>query len=708
MRIMRMLILRKPSTILKKSLLFFLFFILLLHAISAQDIQEQIAKAKSTIKKLEGPINTEYIEYAPTISADGKTMIFESNQHGGKGWKLFESRLVNGQWTAPVPIEKINNFGRESDLIGGPSISYDGNTLYFFAFFEGGMGIEDIYFSERIGDEWSEPQNIGAPINTAGYEGFPSISADEKTLYFLRLNQDDDIRKEYEDVNCFIIYRSQKQPDGTWGKPTKLPYPVNLGCEKAPRIMADNRTMIFASFREGSTGSFDLYQSRRTIDGEWAQPVNLEFVNTPESDQFASISAAGDLMYFVTLDDIYTVEIPPYLRQFKNITVQGFVTSAEGNEPLEANIKVTDALTSEPIFNIRSNASDGRYTVVLAAGRSYNILVEKENYSSYAFSYDFTSLDAYDEVEKNVELFSNARINLNIYDDELYENLDAEIVIRQDNNPQIYRRIVNIADNMASSVIEVPVGHLYKLDISSEHFKSKSFTYDLRGVIRYRDFQEDVPLEPVKIEVPLNVADISNNQQVNARIVITNKDRNEQIEVTGNQMVTLRVGDRYQIETSGGKGYFYASSEVEVSENGIRIVSGEDMETRDGQIKVALKKIEKDIVIDLNDIYFETNSAELSDESYDELQRVLMVMEKNPAIKVEISAHTDDVGSEKYNLILSEKRAQSVVDYLKQANVLSDRLIARGYGEEMPKVENDSDENRALNRRVELKILEIM
>src|SRR5690606_11226638 len=116
------------------------------------------------------------VEYAPSISADGRTMIIESNRRGK--YELYVSQMQNGKWSDPLPIDGINNFGDSTDLIGGPSITFDGNTLFFFASFRGGLGSEDIYYSIREGNGWSKPVNLGEPINSAGYEGFPSISAD--------------------------------------------------------------------------------------------------------------------------------------------------------------------------------------------------------------------------------------------------------------------------------------------------------------------------------------------------------------------------------------------------------------------------------------------------------------------------------------------------------------------------------------------------
>ena len=82
-------------------------------------------------------------------------------------------------------------------------------------------------------------------------------------------------------------------------------------------------------------------------------------------------------------------------------------------------------------------------------------------------------------------------------------------------------------------------------------------------------------------------------------------------------------------------------------------------------------------------------------------------MRENPSLKVEIDAHTDDVGSDSYNLILSEKRAKSAVEFLLQNGIVAERFNSKGFGESLVKVPNTSEENRAANRRVELKILSI-
>ncbi|MCS6968818.1 MAG: OmpA family protein [Cytophagales bacterium] len=109
--------------------------------------------------------------------------------------------------------------------------------------------------------------------------------------------------------------------------------------------------------------------------------------------------------------------------------------------------------------------------------------------------------------------------------------------------------------------------------------------------------------------------------------------------------------------------------------------------------------------LQLGDLTFESNSAELNSAAYATLDRLAKLLINKPAIKVEIGAHTDDRGDEESNLQLSQKRADSVVRYLLDAGVPSRQMRAKGYGESVPKVPNTSESNRRKNRRVEFKLL---
>lgn len=639
-------------------------------------------------------------EYAPTIQADGRTIILQRSQ-SGKKYELFEVKkdIANDMWGAPISLEAINAQADSTDLFGGPSLSFDGNTLYFFRSV-GKTGNHEIFFSKRLKDGWSVPETIGAPINSDAYEAFPSISADGTTLYFVRQNtegpQDKNLRKEKETMFCLSIFKSVKDKDGNWGKPERLPWPINQDCEKAPRIMADGKTLIFSSIRPGGKGGYDMYQSKLNALDEWSMPVPLDYVNTDKDDQLPCISAEGDLMYYTyNNNDIYSVVIPPSLRQFMNNIVQGYITDRDSKAGIGAQIVVTDALTSEIVMTLENNESDGRYTLVLPVGRSFNVEFKKNGYSSFNHSLDLREEKKYKEIDLNIQLFKTVKLSVNVSDKELYEPLLAEIKIKEKGQSKLLNDVMtNKKDGRVQ--VDLPVGKDYEIIVSADHFKSDVLEFNASGLVIYRNFEKYVELQPEKIEVPVNVSDMFNNSKVKAKVILKNKSRDEVIEVTGNQSVSLRAGDRYEMEVTSDQGYAFSSAVVDLSK-GVALAP----------VEVKLLKLEKDAKLTLRDILFESNDSKLSDISFSELKRVVQLMNENPALKVEVAAHTDNVGSDQYNLLLSQKRAKSVVDFLLENKVNPERFVAKGYGESQAKVPNDTDENKAVNRRVELKILSI-
>jgi outer membrane protein OmpA-like peptidoglycan-associated protein/Tol biopolymer transport system component len=631
------------------------------------------------------------IEYAASIQADGKVMIVQTNVIGHEGrWRLFEYKMdKDRKWGMPKALDSIDANVDSTSLVGGPSISFDGNTMYFFM-------NNDIYYSDRQRYGWSKPYNIGAPINTREYEGFPSVSADGKTLYYVGQNFQGPKTKELrkKDTFCYCILKSVKGTDGKWGKPEKLPAPINQDCEKAPRIMADGKTLIFSSNRLGGKGGYDMYQSQLTDLGTWTIPVPLTFVNTEQDDLSPSIAAQGDLMFYTNnAKDIYSVEIPKRLRQFKNNILQGYVTDMDSHQGLGVEIFVYDALTSETVMHLENNPDDGRFTVVLPIGRSFNIEFKTPGYSSYTYPMDLSKVKEYREIEHNIELFKTVRLTVTVNDKEIFEPLPAEIKVRVKGKNEFLKDLRN-NPRTGRVMIELPLGTDYELIVGSQSFKGAIMDFNTTGLIIYRDFEKFVELVPEKTNVMINVADLQNNSKVNSKILLRNKNRDEVIEVTGNQMVALRSGDRYEIEVTSDQGYAFDSRVLDV---------------QGGQTAVDFKltKLELNAKLVLKDINFESNSSKLSDVSFTELDRVIKLLSENPTLRVEIAAHTDDIGSDVYNQVLSQKRAQSVVDFLKQNKISEGRFVALGYGEKAAKVPNISEENRLVNRRVELKIIGI-
>lgn len=121
---------------------------------------------------------------------------------------------------------------------------------------------------------------------------------------------------------------------------------------------------------------------------------------------------------------------------------------------------------------------------------------------------------------------------------------------------------------------------------------------------------------------------------------------------------------------------------------------------------LSLVKVEKGKVIQLKDIFFDSDRSELLPRSHQELQKLLTLLRQNPTMQIEVSGHTDNVGDAEHNQLLSFRRAKSVVDYLVTHGIEPRRLLYKGYGDSRPISDNETDAGKQLNRRVELLILQ--
>ena len=123
--------------------------------------------------------------------------------------------------------------------------------------------------------------------------------------------------------------------------------------------------------------------------------------------------------------------------------------------------------------------------------------------------------------------------------------------------------------------------------------------------------------------------------------------------------------------------------------------------------KLEIKKEEIQVgqTIQLKNVFFAFNKWDLLPESYPELNKVAEFLKENPSVQIELAGHTDDIGSDEYNLDLSDKRANSVKAYLVAQGISESRLLAKGYGETRPVAPNEYDWGREKNRRVEFTVL---
>ncbi|MFB0959771.1 MAG: OmpA family protein, partial [Flavobacteriales bacterium] len=122
------------------------------------------------------------------------------------------------------------------------------------------------------------------------------------------------------------------------------------------------------------------------------------------------------------------------------------------------------------------------------------------------------------------------------------------------------------------------------------------------------------------------------------------------------------------------------------------------------ELNVPLKKITTGNSVVLQNVFFDTDSYELKESSKIELGRLVSFMNLNPDLRIEIGGHTDNIGSDTDNVLLSKSRAESVAKFVVDSGIVADRVSAKGYGETAPIDSNKTDYGRAANRRTEFKI----
>jgi hypothetical protein len=329
------------------------------------------------IRNLGTVVNTNNLEYAPTITADGRTLYFVSNRPGGVGghdfWVTSKKERLDTVFTTPKNLAKPVNTNLNE---GVASIAADGQTIYFTACERpDGLGDCDIYQAELDGTVWKNIRNI-TELNSAEWDSQPSISSDGKTIYFVSTR--DGAMGGDGDVD---IYVSFKGADGKWGKPRNLGSPINTPArEDSPFLIAGGQVLYFSSAGHGGFGGLDFFSSKVGPDKKWTAPENLgKPYNTPQDERFITLPAAGDIVYFASERtdlfnagqlDIFMGILPP---KVVTILISGKVYDRCTNQNLPSEVIFINEETGDTVQRVKNNAASGEYSFVMNAGKAMKL-----------------------------------------------------------------------------------------------------------------------------------------------------------------------------------------------------------------------------------------------------------------------------------------------------------------------------------------------
>ncbi len=323
-----------------------------------------------------GPIvNYSGLDYAPTVSADGRTLYFVSDRPGSKMfrdgksyshdfWAAKKNDRLDTVFSAPFNIDTTTNLGdfgvNTPDHEGAASIAADRQSLYFTACGRpDGLGDCDIYRTMIEGDRWGRPVNLGRNVNSANFDSQPSIAPDQSRIYFVSTRKGPNSSGKNSAKNMDIWYSDWDQDMEEW-KPAQNLEQINTDSRDcSPFIAADNQTLFFAS--EGlkpNYGGLDFYVTR--FDSElnrWSAPETLgDQINTKEDEQFITLPASGDIIYFSSRRrdisgyqgdfDIFMAFVPTF---FRAVNVVGTVVDECTEEFIPASITIKNPITSRII-----------------------------------------------------------------------------------------------------------------------------------------------------------------------------------------------------------------------------------------------------------------------------------------------------------------------------------------------------------------------
>lgn len=332
---------------------------------------------------LGGGINTDKPEYLPALSADARILVFTRVVDGQEDF--FSSVWSDSAgWQTAQPILELNTRFNE----GAHCLSADGRTLIFTACnYPDGMGSCDLYMSHWEKGRWSAPINLGAPVNSVGYETQPSLSADGKTLFFASTRLGGKGKMD--------IWQSLRSPNGKWGTPQNIGSLINTPeDDQAPFLHPDGQTLYFMSKGHPGMGNFDLFVARRDTAGHWQAPTNLGYpINTSAHEGALSVRADGRIAYFTKAPDagdrgrpqtdIYAFDLYPAARPFPVTYVKGIIRDAVTRQPLQGNVEIQVAGSGRMSQQVRSG-TDGVFLVCLPLGKEYAFYVQQAGYLFYS------------------------------------------------------------------------------------------------------------------------------------------------------------------------------------------------------------------------------------------------------------------------------------------------------------------------------------
>ena len=342
-----------------------------------------------------GPaINTDAQEYWPSLNAEGNDLIFTRLlTKDGNGLNIgnpqedfYQSRKDSaGHWKKAVPLGlPVNTEENE----GAQTLSADGRVLIFTGCGRSdGVGSCDLYISVNQNGSWTVPVNMGEPVNSGAWESQPSLSADGQILYFVSNR-----RGGKGKMDIWKAVKTSVSPDGIplFGDVTNVAELNTFGNDHSPFIHPDGKTLYFATDGRPGLGGSDIFMTRLKEE-RWSEPVNLGYpINTSRNEEGLVVEISGEKAWYTTDRntgngrDIYYFTLPAALRPDPVSYLKGTITDASTGLKIGSEIVLSDLKTNKQVINISEMENQGNFLICLPAGKNYGLSVTHKGYLFYS------------------------------------------------------------------------------------------------------------------------------------------------------------------------------------------------------------------------------------------------------------------------------------------------------------------------------------
>ena len=465
--------------------------------------------------------------------------------------------------------------------------------------------------------------------------------------------------------------------------------------EYLPCLSVDGKTLIFTRVVNNNE---DFYQSIMNDDGNWSHAVPIHELNTPMHEAGQTISADGRTLVFVACDypdsygscDLYI----SYLKNgvwtpAKNMGNIVNSTSWDSQPSLSADGKVLFFTSSRrggmggSDIWVTFKDANGNWkkpgplaAPINDAGKSESPFIHPDGRTLYFRSDRKPGIGGFDLYMAKMDEAGKWSVPLNLgYPINTSEDEGALIVSTDGTTAYYSSDVKNSAD-----IPNYGKNDIYRFTLPTE-FRPGKVTYLKAKVI------DDASGKAISANVQL--------QRLKTGTSLTDM----MVEDDGIFLVCIPAGEAYALNVSK-PGYTFYSANFTMD----TVTRTEPFDMTISLQKITGNNVPGNKPVVLNNIFFNTGSASLRQESEYELNKLLAMLVENPSIKIQINGHTDDVGNEADNLKLSTDRAKAVYDFLKAKGIDAARLSYKGFGEKMPLVENKDEKSRQTNRRTEFEI----